>query len=151
MQRHTLKSIHDAVELIRAGAIGDVTEAHAWVGGSRGMPDMPKATTPVPATLKWDLWLGGAPERPHSPDFAPYKWRFWWDFGLRRGGKLGLPHPGISVPALGWTYPTKVSATGPDVDAQRMPKSMHSTMEFPAVGGRCAVTGCTGTTAAIRN
>jgi predicted dehydrogenase len=38
VQRHTLTSVHQAVEIIRAGIIGEVKEVHAWVGGSRGMP-----------------------------------------------------------------------------------------------------------------
>ena len=56
-QRHAIPNMVRVVEAIQSGAIGDVTEVHSWVGGSRGMPDMPKGEQPpVPKTLDWDLW-----------------------------------------------------------------------------------------------
>src|SRR5260221_371056 len=63
VQRHTLKSIRSAVELIQSGAIGQVSECHAWIEGDRGMPPVPTEKPPVPANLAWDLWLGPAAAR----------------------------------------------------------------------------------------
>lgn len=140
VQRHTLKSIHDAVEIIKAGVIGNVKEVHAWVGGSRGMPDMPKSFPEVPANLKWDLWLGPAADRPYSPDYCPYNWRFWWDFGTGEAGNWGCHILDIPFWALDLKYPTKVDGDGPAVDEQRTSKSMHAKFEFPAEGQRPAVT-----------
>jgi len=139
-QRHVLKSIHDAVEIVRAGVIGNVSEVHAWVGGTRGMPPKPTAQPPVPATLKWDLWLGPAADRPYAPDYVPYGWRFWWDFGTGEAGNWGCHILDIPFWALDLKYPTKVDATGPEPDAERTPKSMHTRFEFPAAGARPAVT-----------
>ena len=63
---------HDATrvasEIIWSGEIGDVTEVHAWTGRAswpQGMTETP-TPTPVPNTLDWDLWLGGAAERPFT-------------------------------------------------------------------------------------
>lgn len=140
VQRHTLKSIHDAVEIIKAGVIGNVKEVHAWVGGNRGMPDMPTKFPEVPEHLKWDLWLGPTADRPYSPDYCPYNWRFWWDFGTGEAGNWGCHILDIPFWALDLKYPTKVDGGAPTQDEQRTPKSMHSKFEFPAEGNRPAVT-----------
>ena len=86
-------NFREAVEVIRSGAIGDVTNVHVWTdrpGMQWGWPqniNRPNNTDPVPATLDWDLWLGPAPERPFVRNtYAPFKWRGWWDFGT---GALG--------------------------------------------------------------
>jgi predicted dehydrogenase len=71
VQRHTIKNMHRVVEKIQQGAIGDVAEVHSWIGGSRGMPSIPKDTPPVPDTLKWDLWIGAGPMRPYAPSICP--------------------------------------------------------------------------------
>lgn len=140
VQRHTMKGVRDAVEVIRAGTLGTITEVHSWVGGTRGMPPEPTKFPPVPATLKWDLWLGPTADRKYTPDFAPYKWRFWWDFGTGEAGNWGCHILDIPFWALGLTSPTRVDADGPPVDAERTPKSMHAKFQFPAVGDRAPVT-----------
>jgi predicted dehydrogenase len=139
VQRHTLSGLRKAVELVQSGAIGKVQECHAWIGGSRGMPSLPKGNPPVPATLKWDLWLGPTAERPYSPDYVPYKWRFWWDFGTGETGNWGCHILDIPFWALGLKYPTRVEASGPPVDPRRTPKAMTVKCEFPADGKRPAV------------
>jgi predicted dehydrogenase len=132
VQRHTLKSVRAAVELIKSGAIGEVTECHSWVSGNRGMPPKPKEFPTVPETLKWDLWLGPVAERPYSPDYAPYKWRFWWDFGTGETGNWGCHILDIPFWALGLKYPSRVEASGPKPDPDTTPKSMTVKYEFPA-------------------
>jgi len=86
-----------AAEIVWSGEIGDVTEVHAWhgrPGWPQGMTDIP-APEPVPETLDWDLWLGGAAARPytsggagykdaHNTQFGfyqPFNWRGFYDFG----------------------------------------------------------------------
>jgi len=63
-------------ELVWAGVIGKVHEAHIWTDRPsqglfneywpQGVP-RPKDTPPVPPSLDWDLWLGPAPLRPFHP------------------------------------------------------------------------------------
>ncbi len=136
VQRHTLKSIRRSVELIQCGAIGTVTEVHSWIGSSRGMPGKPDESQPVPSTLKWDLWVGPAPERPYSPDIAPYKWRFFWDYGTGEAGNWGCHILDIPFWALDLKYPTKVQVTGANPDPVFTPKSMSTQLDFPAGGKR---------------
>ena len=132
MQRHALLNVHRVVELIQSSTIGQVGECHAWIGGDRGMPSLPTDFPSVPEELKWDLWLGPAYDRPYSPAYAPYNWRFWWDFGTGETGNWGCHILDIPFWALGLRHATKVSASGPPVDARRTPKSMTTRFEFPA-------------------
>ena len=138
VQRHTKSNMHRVVELIQAGAIGDVMEVYSWVGGERGMPGLPaKKDEKVPAHLKWDLWLGQADDRPYHEDYCPYKWRFWWDFGTGEMGNWGCHILDIPFWALDLKYPTHVDASGPKIDARRRtPKQMATKFKFPAEGKR---------------
>jgi hypothetical protein len=70
---------HDATrvacEILWSGEIGDVREVHAWHGNPgwpQGMQNIP-ASTPVPDTLDWDLWLGGAAFRPYTAGDDEYR------------------------------------------------------------------------------
>ncbi len=133
-QRHAMSNMHRVVELIKSGAIGQVTECHAWIGGSRGMPSMPSEFPEVPDHLDWDLWLGPAEYRQYSPAYCPYKWRFWWDFGTGETGNWGCHVLDIPYWALDLKYPTAVKASGPELDPERTPKSMHVEYTYPARG-----------------
>jgi predicted dehydrogenase len=139
VQRHTIPNMHRIFELVQQGAIGDVAEVHSWIGGSRGMPKPPAKFPEVPAHLKWDLWLGPAKSRPYSPEYCPYKWRFWWDFGTGETGNWGCHILDIPFTALGLKYPTRVDASGPPVDGRTTPKSMSTSFLFEATGTRPAV------------
>ena len=141
VQRHTKSNIHRVVELIRSGAIGEVRECHAWVGGDRGMPAIPTNHHPVPEHLKWDLWLGPAKTRPYCPDaYAPYNWRFWWDFGTGETGNWGCHILDIPFWSLKLGHAVKVAGSGPPVHPQTTPKSMATRLEFPARGSLPPVT-----------
>ena len=131
VQRHTIPNIHRVVELVQSGAIGTVSEVHSWIATDRGMPNQPTSFPKVPAHLDWDLWLGPAKFREYSPEYAPYKWRFWWDFGTGETGNWACHILDIPFWALGLTFPTRVDALGPEVDAERTPKSMATKFQFP--------------------
>jgi predicted dehydrogenase len=146
-QRHAMPNMIRVVELVKSGAIGDVTEVHSWITGTRGMPEIPAATTAPPDTLKWDLWLGPCPKdwkysvskniNPNGKEVgthAPYWWRFWWDFGTGETGNWACHILDIPYWALDLKYPIKVSASGPDIDPERTPKEMHVIYDYPARG-----------------
>lgn len=65
-QIHATENYRRIVELIRAGAIGDVRECHCWLRGGGSAGDRPKETPPIPGELDWDLWLG-----PHLSKLSP--------------------------------------------------------------------------------
>ena len=144
-QRHALKNMHRVVELIKSGAIGDVTKVYSWIGGTRGMPEVPATTIDPPETIKWDLWLGSCPKDwkysiskalngKDEPTMAPYNWRFWWDFGTGETGNWACHILDIPYWALDLKYPVKVSASGPDIDPERTPREMYVVYDYPARG-----------------
>ncbi|MBM3495543.1 MAG: Gfo/Idh/MocA family oxidoreductase, partial [Armatimonadetes bacterium] len=91
-QIHAGSNYRRVVELIRAGAIGEITEVHVWCGGGYSGGDRPSETPPVPAGLHWDLWTGPAPERPYHPAYVPHQWRGWWGFGNGTLGDMACHH-----------------------------------------------------------
>jgi predicted dehydrogenase len=139
-QHHAKRSTKRVVELIRAGVIGPVRECHVWIGGNRGGGERPKETPPVPEHLNWDLWLGPRPERPYHSVYAPYGWRFWWDFGTGETGNNGVHIMDFAYWALGLGYPDSVEADGPPVSPETSPRHMHVRHEFPARGDKPPVT-----------
>lgn len=140
VQRHTIPNMHRVVELIKSGAIGNVSEVHCWIDSSRGMPALDKKQHDVPATLKYDLWLGPAKRRAdYHPTVTPYGWRFWWDYGTGETGNWGCHVLDIPFWALDLKYPTRVGAEGDLAHPLTTPKSMNSWMEFPATDDRPAV------------
>jgi predicted dehydrogenase len=105
IQNHANPNYRRVVEIIQAGVIGPVREAHVWVSRAWGLQskeaaernkdivyvtDRPKEAMPPPPFLDWDLWLGPAPERPfHEVYFPGPKWYRWWDFGNGTMSDLG--------------------------------------------------------------
>ncbi len=129
-------NLRQAVEVVRAGAIGDVTEVHVWTGRPSWPQniDRPKKTDPVPNTLDWELWLGTAPERPYvSNTYVPFKWRGWWDFGTGALGDMGCHTMNLPYMALRLGIPTTVSAEiGTPLNAETLPRGATIVYQFPA-------------------
>ncbi|MBI5396624.1 MAG: Gfo/Idh/MocA family oxidoreductase [Verrucomicrobia bacterium] len=130
-------------ELIWAGAIGKVREAHIWTDrASRGLfeeywpqgVERPKETPPVPPTLEWDLWLGPAPERPYHPAYLPMRWRGWWDFGTGALGDIGCHSMDPVFRALKLGAPASVEACSTRVNTETFPLASMVTYQFPARG-----------------
>ncbi|MBU6276539.1 MAG: Gfo/Idh/MocA family oxidoreductase [Planctomycetes bacterium] len=138
-QRHAQPGLRAGVELARGGVIGPIAEVHCWINSSRGMPSEPAATEPPPADLDWDLWLGPVAPRPYAKGFAPYDWRFWWEFGTGETGNWGCHILDIPFWALDLGHPVRVAAEGPEVDPRRAPKALSSRLDYPARGDRPAV------------
>lgn len=130
-------------ELVQAGAIGKVHEAHIWTDRpSKGLNaeywpqgvNRPTETPPVPETLDWDLWVGPAPMRPYNPAYAPFKWRGWWDFGTGALGDIGCHQFDPVFRALKLGHPLSVGAVSSRVNLETYPLASMVTYEFPARG-----------------
>jgi predicted dehydrogenase len=150
IQIHAGSNFRRVVELVQSGAIGDVTEAHVWVGRSWGrqseeaarrhndivfVTERPQESMPVPEGLHWDLWLGPAPERPfHEVYFPGPKWYRWWDFGGGTMSDLGSHFNDLPFWALKLRYPLTVEASGPPPHSEIAPASMTVTYEFGSRG-----------------
>ncbi len=142
-QRHANEGMARAVEAVQSGMIGEIKDVFCVIGGSRGMPEMPKAFPAVPSHLDWELWQGPVPHRKYAPDYVPYKWRFWWDYGTGETGNWGCHILDIPYWALGLKYPTRVDLdvvpTADQIDALRTPKTMKTRLEYKAENGHDAV------------
>jgi len=125
-------------EWIWDGAIGPVREVHVWTYRPAGMwpqgVNRPKDTPPVPSTLDWDLWLGPAPYRPYHPDYVPFKWRGWYDFGTGTLGDMGSHNLAPIFQALKLKYPTSVEATATEMYPETYPLASIVHYDFPARG-----------------
>lgn len=137
-------SFRRAVEMIRSGAIGTVTEVHTWSDRpldywKQSIP-RPTATPPIPPHVHWDLFLGPAPERPYHPIYHPFTWRGWWDFGTGVLGDIICHTANLAYMALDLTYPNRISTRSEGLMPETAPKWAEMIFTFPARGAAPPVT-----------
>ncbi|TWT59184.1 Gfo/Idh/MocA family protein [Allorhodopirellula solitaria] len=132
--------LREAVEVIRSGAIGDVSELHVfsnrpvWPQGG-GRPDK---EDPIPDSLNWDAWIGPAPMRPFvSGIYHSFNWRGWVDFGTGALGDMACHTTNMPVMALNLWDPVAVTAIkNPGiVEGEQYPASSELKFEFPERDG----------------
>lgn len=141
-QIHAGDNYRRVVEIIQAGAIGDVTEVHVWVGKIWGGGERPAGGKEPPAHLSWDLWIGPAPYRPFFPGrYHPAHWRRWWDFGGGTLGDMACHFMDLPFWALKLRHPTSCSAQGlgDGVHPETCPMGLKVTYQFPARDSLSAV------------
>jgi predicted dehydrogenase len=145
-QGTTANGLRRAVELIRAGELGEVTEVHVWTNRPI-WPQAPKITdknppapAPVPQGVHWDEFLGPAPERPYASGIHPFAWRGFWDYGTGAIGDMACHTANMAFMALELDHPVHVSAEAGDVNPLTCPSYAHVILKFPARGSRPAVT-----------
>ena len=141
-QIHAEPNYRRVVELVQTGAIGPIGEVHVWLSANfkgpakptdMSQPDVPKEQPPAPATLDWDLWLGPAAYRPYSPAYAPFQWRYWWNFANGQLGDFFCHYCDLAFWALKLRYPTTVEAEGP-VHPESASRWTIAKQEYPARG-----------------
>jgi predicted dehydrogenase len=106
-QLHSSEALRKAVEVLRSGVLGEISEIHAWVGASRwtdGLKGLPQGSSTLPVGFDWDLWLGPRADRAFNEVYAPVTWRDFWDFGCGAMGDFGcheldIPTWGLDLPA----------------------------------------------------
>ena len=121
-QIHEGNNYRRAVELVQTGAIGQVRDVHVWLGANyagppkptnMSQPDAPSNHPAVPETLDWDLWLGPAAYRSYHSEYAPFKWRYWWNFANGQLGDFFCHYCDLAFWALKLRHPITVEAEGP--------------------------------------
>jgi predicted dehydrogenase len=151
-QNHARDNMRRVVELIQSGCVGPVSEAHVWVSRAWGWQspeeaaankdivstqERPEGTSPVPAGLDWDLWIGPAPARPYHEVYWPGpKWYRWWDFGNGTMSDLGSHWVDMPFWALELQAPTLITAQGPPPHPELAPASMSVRYEYAARGDK---------------
>jgi predicted dehydrogenase len=133
------------VNWLRDGVIGKVK--HVYLNANRPgavenyrlLGPRPAKGEPPPSHLKWDLWLGTAPERPYAPGiYHPVKWRAWLDFGTGWSGDIGCHIFDAVWKGLDMKPALKVVARAqdswcqsPERRADTWPQANHITWTFP--------------------
>lgn len=124
-QHHNGRTYKTLVNLIRNGAVGKIKEVHCWSDRPvwpQGIA-RPDGTSEVPETLDWNLWLGGAPDRPFHDAYQPFNWRGWFDFGAGALGDMGAHIIDPPVWALELGPALTVSYEGPETMPETFPKA----------------------------
>ena len=138
---HSSEDIRLACEWIWDGAIGDVHDVHAWTstGANRwtSFKDRPKETPPVPAGFDWQRWLDPVPPRPYHPDYAPVRWRAWWQFGSGTIGDFACHHldPAFWALKLDKSPTFSVEASSSGISEENCPAASLIYFDFPARAG----------------
>lgn len=120
-------------ELIWQGAIGNIKEVHCWTNRPvwpQGMVKRPEGSTPVPSTLNWDLWVGPSPFRPYHPDYVPFQWRAWWDFGVGALGDMGCHLMDYPFWAMKLGAPISIEGYSSPVSQETAPQASMITYIF---------------------
>ncbi len=142
-QIHATDNYRRAVELVQAGAAGEIAEAHVWCGRTInpiGQAVLPKQA--VPEGFDWDVWLGPAPAREYNEGYwkgGNLNWNRRWEFGNGVLGDMGSHLIDLPYWALDLDRPTSVRAEGTPNDEHAAPPSQIVTWQHPARGDRAAV------------
>lgn len=128
--------IRQTCEWIWDGAIGEITEVHAWTNRPiwpQGL-ERPAEIVPVPSSLDWDLFIGPAQWRPYHPSYTPWNWRAWWDFGTGALGDMACHIVDPAFWALKLGHPACIYASSTQVNTESAPHSEVVHYEFPDRG-----------------
>ncbi len=133
------EGVRRAVEIVAAGVLGDVKEAHIWTNRPaqywKQAPDIvarPPAAKVTPYGLHWNEWIGTAPMRPFANGYHPGSWRGFWDFGTGAIGDMGCHTANLTFRALKLGFATSVIADARDLNPETYPSSSRVTFQFPA-------------------
>ena len=145
-QGSALNGLRRAVELVQAGTIGAIREAHVWTNRPahywKQSPDIvsrPKEA-PVPKGVHWEEFIGPAPMRPYAVAFAPrpayhpHDWRGYWDFGTGALGDMACHTANMAFRALKLEAPIGVTAEAAEINPETFPAWAHIQYSFAARG-----------------
>jgi predicted dehydrogenase len=132
-QGNSGEGIRKVTEWIWNGDLGAIREVHAWTNRPiwpQGL-ERPTEKVKVPKTLRWDLFLGPAPDRPYNPAYTPWNWRAWWDFGTGALGDMACHIMDPAFKAMNFGHPVAVEASSTQVNTESAPLSEKVTYYFP--------------------
>ncbi len=133
-QQRSQAHYQKAVEIIRSGRLGTISEVkvwdHSYRAPGRGFP----ADCPPPEELDWDFYVGPAPMQPYNPNMY-FNYGYDW-FKLSGSGHQvawGVHHFDIVLWAMGVNAPLAASAMGGPFayrDNAEWPNTFDATLQF---------------------
>lgn len=136
-QRHAIPNFDRVKELIRDGAIGELSAVHTWGDRQLRKPGYPKGEGTPPSTLHYDLWLGPSPYHPYSPSYfgkSPncLNWNMYWDFGTGQVGDMGSHTMDLAWNAIDVEIPISAEANGEEYNHEVTPVELTARFKHPA-------------------
>ena len=143
-QRHAIPNFNRVKELIRDGAIGELSAVYTWGNRQLRRPGYPPGEGQPPSTLHYDLWLGPSPYHPYSPSYFGdppncLNWNMYWDFGTGQVGDMGSHTMDLAWNAIDAGIPTSISASGEDFNEDVTPVELTARFKHPANDWRKAI------------
>ena len=136
VQLRSSEAVHEAVQKMRAGAIGDIYMGRAtifkWRPSLEAAPD-----EEPPSTLDYDMWVGPGKWRPYSKRHVHYNWHWTWDFGNGEIGNQGIHELDMLQWGLGVTFPDEIVSSGGRYlwdDHRETPEILTTLMQFKNEG-----------------
>jgi predicted dehydrogenase len=138
-QTRSAEHVRRAMEMLHAGAIGDILVAKVWNSQLRRNIGRQKPSDP-PAHLDYDLWVGPAPMVPYQSNMLPGIWRWWYAFGAGDIGNDGVHDIDLACWGLDLrTHPTTIASLGGKYffdDDQQFPDTQTVIYEYTGQGPR---------------
>ncbi len=145
-QRHAGENFNRVRELIKDGAIGELSHVHAWGNRQLRKPGYLPAKGTPPKTIHYDLWLGPSPHHPYNPQYFAGRpganclnWNMYWDFGSGQVGDMGSHTMDLAWNAIDAGLPTSAVATGDPFNPEVTPVELKATFDHPANDWRPAI------------
>jgi predicted dehydrogenase len=80
-QQRAGQAFLDSRDLVKSGHIGKIRKVNIWSNFNYGLGNEINPSTPTPAGVDYDFWLGPAPKRDFNPNRFHGSWRHFWDYG----------------------------------------------------------------------
>ena len=167
-QGTSLPTARTAIDLVKAGIIGKVTEVYAWSNrpiwaqkpdrrenlqtfANKGYAAQGRGADGMiwsrydeiqnhMRNLDWKNWLGVAPYRDYFPGlYHDFQWRGWWDFGSGALGDMACHQLNVPFAAAGLRDPVSVRAKSSGHDFDSFPEASVIEFRFPANAERGAI------------
>ena len=128
-------------EWIKAGAVGTVRKVVAWTNRPIWPQGVPAyfPEQPVPETLDWNLWIGVSDFVEYNNQYAPFKWRGYWNWGCGALGDMACHTLDAPFRALDLHGDCTVVAQMEGETPVSFPTGAKVTYKFPERNGRAPV------------